>query len=166
MDSPTSMLLFGLMLSVVQLSLRITLGCWLMRRPPVDGERPNLRARENQRAATRLLEIYLILDAQRGNGRPGGLLNRSRFDLDTLGLVFEGLHELARLIQKCHVPLYIDSWRRIAPRQRTRVYPKQHDSHRSGCLFAPFDQGAVDRDLDPHESRRRPTPCRSFLDCL
>ena len=56
MDSPTSMLLFGLMLSVVQLSLGIALGCWFMRRPPADGERPNLRAKENQRAATRLLE--------------------------------------------------------------------------------------------------------------
>jgi len=43
-------------LSVIQLTLGVTLGCWFVRRRPTDSEQTNVRAKENQRAATRLLE--------------------------------------------------------------------------------------------------------------
>jgi diguanylate cyclase (GGDEF)-like protein len=55
-NTTLSMLLFGLALSVIQLSLGIAVGLWYGRRTRRSPGLQNLRARENQRAATRLLE--------------------------------------------------------------------------------------------------------------
>jgi diguanylate cyclase len=56
MDSVFSMLLFGLVLSLVQFTLGVAMGFRFARRAWLARTRSNPHARENQRAATRLLE--------------------------------------------------------------------------------------------------------------